>query len=151
MSRRRKEEKIFINNYIPLASSEFYTKSKFKDVLVDQRNILIMQRSKTSFWFTSIYIRKNWATLWNTIKRLLRTDLKILTSKRYTIWLHMHVELKETICFLRKVLIVSFFEKNTHIFSYLRWRKNFIIRNWKLWPLTMQNLIFDFLIFSLWK
>ena len=33
MSRRRKEEKIFVNNCIPLASSGFYTKSRLQDVL----------------------------------------------------------------------------------------------------------------------
>ena len=33
MSRRRKEEKIFVNNYIPLALSDFYTKSRLQDVL----------------------------------------------------------------------------------------------------------------------
>ena len=33
MSRRRKEEKIFVNNYIPLTPSDFYTKSRLQDVL----------------------------------------------------------------------------------------------------------------------
>ena len=33
MSRRRKEEKIFVNNYIPPAPSDFYTKSRLQDVL----------------------------------------------------------------------------------------------------------------------
>ena len=33
MSRRRKEEKICVNNCIPLASSDFYTKSRLQDVL----------------------------------------------------------------------------------------------------------------------
>ena len=32
MSRRRKE-KIFVNNYIPLTPSDFYTKSRLQDVL----------------------------------------------------------------------------------------------------------------------
>ena len=33
MSRRRKEEKIFGNNYVPLTPDDFYTKSKLQDVL----------------------------------------------------------------------------------------------------------------------
>ena len=33
MSRRRKEEKIFVNNYVPLPPDDFYTKSKLQDVL----------------------------------------------------------------------------------------------------------------------
>ena len=33
MSRRRKEEKIFVNNYIPLTPSDFYMKSRLQDVL----------------------------------------------------------------------------------------------------------------------
>ena len=30
---RRNEEKIFVNNYIPLPPSEFYTKSRLEDIL----------------------------------------------------------------------------------------------------------------------
>ena len=33
MPRRREEEKIFVNNYIPLPPSDFYTKSRLQDVL----------------------------------------------------------------------------------------------------------------------
>ena len=33
MSRRRKEEKIFVNNYVPLRPDDFYIKSKLQDVL----------------------------------------------------------------------------------------------------------------------
>ena len=33
MSRRGKEEKIFVNNYIPLTLSDFYTKSRLQDIL----------------------------------------------------------------------------------------------------------------------
>ena len=33
MSRRRKEEKIFVNNYVPLPPDDFYIKSKLQDVL----------------------------------------------------------------------------------------------------------------------
>ena len=33
MSRRRKEEKILIHNYVPLPPDDFYTKSKLQDVL----------------------------------------------------------------------------------------------------------------------
>ena len=33
MSRSRKEEKIFVNNYVPLPPDDFYTKSKLQDVL----------------------------------------------------------------------------------------------------------------------
>ena len=33
MSGRRKEETIFVNNYVPLPPDEFYTKSKLQDIL----------------------------------------------------------------------------------------------------------------------
>ena len=33
MPRRRKEEKIFVNSYIPPASSDFYTKTRLQDIL----------------------------------------------------------------------------------------------------------------------
>ena len=33
MSRRRKEEKIFVNNYVPLPPDDFYTKRKLQNVL----------------------------------------------------------------------------------------------------------------------
>ena len=33
MSRRRKEEKTFVNNYMPLAPSYFYMKSRLQDIL----------------------------------------------------------------------------------------------------------------------
>ena len=97
MSRRTKEEKIFVNNYIPLPPDDFYTKSKLQDAL-----------SRPSQYFTNAEI-----------KNFHKNGPKILTGKGQTIWLHLQVELKETICFLRKVLIVSLLKKkkkNPHIF-----------------------------------
>ena len=38
---------------------------------------------------------------------------------------------------------VRFLWKKIRMFSCLRWRKSFIIRNLKLWPLTIRNLIFS--------
>ena len=73
MSRRRKEEKIVVNNYIPLAPSDFYSKSRLQDVL-----------SRPTEYFNNAEIKNFdliYNDLWNTIKRLLRTDLKILTGK----------------------------------------------------------------------
>ena len=123
----------------------FTQRVNYKMYQINHLNILLMLKKKI---FDIIYHdlhQKKWFNLWNTTRQLLRTDLKILTGKRQTVWLHLHVELRETICFFEKGFDREpFFEKKPNIFSYLRWRKNFIIRNIKLQPLKTQNLIFDF-------
>ena len=63
MSRRTKEEKIFVNNYIPLPPDDFYTKSKLQDAL-----------SRPSQYFTNAEI-----------KNFHKNGPKILTGKGQTI------------------------------------------------------------------
>ena len=85
MSKRRKEEEIFVNNYKPLSPSDFYTESRLQDALSRPTEYVNNAEMKK---FDMIYYdlhKKNWTTLWNTIKQLLRTHLTILTGKRQTI------------------------------------------------------------------
>ena len=60
MSRRRKEEKIFVNSYIPPASSDFYTKTRLQDILNRPTEYFNNAEKKLRFdlsWFTSEKIR----------------------------------------------------------------------------------------------
>ena len=79
---RRNEEKIFVNNYIPLPPDDFYTKSKLQDVLCRSSQYFANAEIKN---VDIIYLdlhQKKMNQPWNTKGQLVMTDLMILTGKR---------------------------------------------------------------------
>ena len=136
MSRRRKEEKIFVNNYIPLALSDFYTKSRSQDVL-----------SRPTEYFDLIYNDLHQKKLGHPLEYY-----QTITKDRFKDFDWQMTDYLTTFArgagrgnlFFGKGFDHELFEKKIRIFSCLRWRKKFTIRNWKFRPLTIQNLIFNF-------
>ena len=82
---RGKEEKIFVNNYVPLPPDDFYTKIKLQDVLNRPSQHFANAEIKNFDITNHDLHQKKWTYLWNTTRQLLRTDLKILTGKLQTI------------------------------------------------------------------
>ena len=140
---RRNEEKIFVNNFIPLPPDDFYTKSKLQDVLCRPSQCFANAEIKKIWhnlpWFTP---EKNGSTF-ATLQTITYNRFKDFDRRKATIWLHLHVELKERSVFLQGFWSWAF-RKKICIFSWLQWRKNFTIGNSKLQPLTIKNLIFNF-------
>ena len=108
MSRRGKEEKIFINNYIPLAPSHFYTKSRLQDVL--SRPIECFNNSEIKN-FDLIYYDLHQKKLDHPLEYYQTIIKDRFKDFDWQTTAYLHVELKETICFMTKVLIVNFLKK----------------------------------------
>ena len=119
MSRRRKE-KIFVNNYIPLPPSDFYTKSRLQDVL-----------NRPTQYFNNAEI-KNFDLIYNDLhQKKLGHPLEyyqMITKDRfkdfnwktmgYLITFARRAERDDL--FFEKGFDRELFLKKTHIFSYLR-------------------------------
>ena len=116
MSRRRKEEKIFVNNYIPLALSDFYTKSRSQDVL-----------SRPTEYFDLIYNDLHQKKLGHPLEyyqTITKDRFKDFDWQMTDYLTTLHVELEEAICFLRKVLIMNFLRKKSAYFLVCDEEKN---------------------------
>ena len=104
---RGNEEKIFVNNYIPLPPDDFHTKSKLQDVL-----------SRPSQYLANVEIKN-----FDTILSWFTPDFLITFACRA----------ERDYLFFEKGFDRELFLKKKHKFSYLPWIKNIIIEDFDHW------------------
>ena len=120
---RKNEEKLFVNNYIPLPPDDFYTKSKLQDVLCRTTQYFAnVEIKNVDIIYHNLHQRKMDHPLehYQTITKDRRQDFDWQTTDYLTTFAR---RAERDDLFFDKGFDRELFEKKLGIFSCLRWKK----------------------------